>query len=160
MICRLCFGRPLGFIANHGDCYEFLQTLEQRLPIVEKFSIYTEVSSLLSFISYIPWLNRVLPSATDKNGIGRLIGVNYTLASCSSDQCHFLTSLPDISWDHWWAVGSRKRCQKRFDGFFLDARIKQARGRIGDDNFPVSTFYSVLSMLSMFSEIPNELFLP
>ncbi|KAF4634721.1 hypothetical protein G7Y89_g3383 [Cudoniella acicularis] len=75
MICRLCFGRALGFIENHTDRHEFLQTLEQRLPIVEKFSIYTEVSTLISFISNIPWVNKVLPSAEDKNGIGRIIGI-------------------------------------------------------------------------------------
>ena len=77
MICRLCFGHPFGFVEKHADCHDFLKTLEERLPIVEKFSIYTEVSSLLSFISYMPWLNRILPSATDRNGIGKIIGVNH-----------------------------------------------------------------------------------
>lgn len=76
MIGRLCFGRPFGFIAKHADCYDFLKTFEERLPIVEKFSIFTEVSSILSFISFIPWLNRILPSATDRNGIGKIMGVN------------------------------------------------------------------------------------
>ena len=76
MIGRLCFGRPFGFIAKHADCYDFLKTLEERLPIVEKFSIFTEVSSILSFISFIPWFNRILPSATDRNGIGKIMGVN------------------------------------------------------------------------------------
>lgn len=79
MICRLCFGHPFGFIAKHADCYGFLKTLEERLPIVEKFSIYTEVSSLLSFISHVPWLKRILPSATDQNGIGKIIGVRLSL---------------------------------------------------------------------------------
>ena len=75
MICRLCFGFPFGFVAKHADCHDFLKTLQERLPIVEKFSIYTEVSSLLSFISYIPYVKRILPSAKDANGIGRIIGV-------------------------------------------------------------------------------------
>ena len=76
-ICRLCFGKPFGFISNHADCFDFLRTLEERLPIVEKFSIYTEVSRLLSFISYIPWLRRVLPSALDRKGIGKIMGVSH-----------------------------------------------------------------------------------
>ena len=81
MICRLCFGSPFGFVAKHADCYDFLKTLEERLPIVEKFSIFTEVSTLLSFVSYIPWLKRILPSATDRNGIGKIIGVHYHFQS-------------------------------------------------------------------------------
>ena len=76
-ICRLCFGRPFGFIVKHADCYDFLKTLEERLPIVEKFSIYTEVGTLLSMISYVPWLKRILPSPHDENGIGRIIGVRF-----------------------------------------------------------------------------------
>jgi hypothetical protein len=75
MICRLCFGFPFGFTEKHADCYDFLKTLEERLPIIEKFSVYTELSCLLSLIAYVPWLNRILPSAKDQNGIGRIIGV-------------------------------------------------------------------------------------
>ena len=78
MICRLCFGFPFGFVAKHADCHDFLKTLQERLPIVEKFSIYTEVSSLLSFISYIPYVKRILPSAKDASGIGRIIGVTIS----------------------------------------------------------------------------------
>ncbi|KAL8902778.1 MAG: hypothetical protein Q9207_004386 [Kuettlingeria erythrocarpa] len=76
-ICLLCFGRPFGFVAKHADCYDFLKTLEERLPIVEKFSIFTEVNHLLALISHIPWLKRILPSATDSKGIGKIIGVAY-----------------------------------------------------------------------------------
>ncbi|KAL8769420.1 MAG: hypothetical protein Q9209_004648 [Squamulea sp. 1 TL-2023] len=75
-ICLLAFGRLLGFVSKHADCYGFLKTLEERLPIVEKFSILTEVNHLLAFISHIPWLRRILPSATDPTGIGKIIGIS------------------------------------------------------------------------------------
>ena len=76
MICVLCFGHPFGFVAKHADCFEFLKTLEERLPVVEKFSIFTEVNHLLALVSHIPWLRRVLPSAGDSKGIGKIIGVD------------------------------------------------------------------------------------
>ncbi|KAL9639808.1 MAG: hypothetical protein Q9204_000948 [Flavoplaca sp. TL-2023a] len=79
MICVLCFGHPFGFVAKHADCFEFLQTLEERLPIVEKFSIFTEVNHLLALVSHIPWLRRVLPSAGDSKGIGKIIGISREL---------------------------------------------------------------------------------
>lgn len=76
MICVLCFGFPFGFIAKHADCYDFLKTLMERLPIVEKFSIYTEVCSLLSVVARLPYIKRILPSAKDSNGIGKIMGVS------------------------------------------------------------------------------------
>ena len=79
MICVLCFGRPFGFVSEHADCYHLLKTLEERLPIVEKFSIFTEMNHLLSLISRILLLKRILPSAADRNGIGKIIGVLISL---------------------------------------------------------------------------------
>ncbi|KAL8869935.1 MAG: hypothetical protein Q9174_003899, partial [Haloplaca sp. 1 TL-2023] len=67
MICLLCFGYPFGFVAKHADCFDFLRTLEERLPMVEKFSIFAEVNRLLVVISHVPLLKRILPSATDTN---------------------------------------------------------------------------------------------
>ena len=89
MICRLCFGRPFGFVANHGDCYDFLRTLEERLPIVEKFSIYTEVSRILSMVSHVPWLRRILPSAQDERGIGKIMGVKTLCQFAPSKLSYF-----------------------------------------------------------------------
>lgn len=75
MICRLCFGHPFGFISKHEDCYDFQKTLEERLPIVEIFAVVTEMSRILRFVSHVPLLKRVLPSAKDQSGIGKILGV-------------------------------------------------------------------------------------
>lgn len=74
MVCRIGMGRPLGFIANHSDTFGFQQTLEERLPIVEKFAALTEVNRLISLISKIHYLRGFLPSPHDKSGIGAVMG--------------------------------------------------------------------------------------
>lgn len=75
LVCRLCFGSPVGFVEKHGDCYHFQKTLEERLPIVEKFAVFTEMNAWIKFISYLPLIRRVLPSPQDQEGIGRILGV-------------------------------------------------------------------------------------
>ncbi|GAD97232.1 putative P450 monooxygenase [Paecilomyces variotii No. 5] len=75
MVCRLCFGHPFGFVEKHSDCYQFQQTLEERLPIVEKFAVLTEVNTWIKFISHIPVLRDVLPAPSDENGIGAILGL-------------------------------------------------------------------------------------
>ncbi|KAF2188485.1 putative benzoate 4-monooxygenase cytochrome P450 [Zopfia rhizophila CBS 207.26] len=78
MICRLCLGEPVGFVEDHKDHYHFQKTLEERLPVVEKFAVMTEVNSWIRFISMIPFLRRVLPSSRDQDGIGAVLGLAET----------------------------------------------------------------------------------
>ena len=75
LICRLCFGHPLGFINAHSDRYDFQKTLEERLPIVELLGVLTEFGSILNAVSYVPYLKGIIPSAEDKGGIGKILGV-------------------------------------------------------------------------------------
>lgn len=77
MICRLCLGKPLGFIQNHTDMFQFQKTVEDRLPIVEKFAVLGEVNVLVRILSRTPVLWRLLPSTKDKEGIGAIVGVRY-----------------------------------------------------------------------------------
>ena len=86
IICRLCFGHPFGFVRSHNDVYDFLKTLESRLPIVEQFSVLVEFSSLLSLLSSVPWIKRkIIPTATDSTGIGKIVGVGYSGLSSQSN---------------------------------------------------------------------------
>ncbi|TGO49558.1 hypothetical protein BOTNAR_0427g00040 [Botryotinia narcissicola] len=78
LICQLCFGHKLGFIANHSDRYDFQKTLDERLPIVEQIGVLTEFGSILRFISRVPFLNQVLPSVKDKSGVGKILGLART----------------------------------------------------------------------------------
>ncbi|TGO57251.1 hypothetical protein BELL_1355g00010 [Botrytis elliptica] len=78
LICQLCFGHGLGFIANHSDRYDFQKTLDERLPIVEQIGVLAEFDSILRFISRVLFLNQVLPSAKDKSGVGNILGLAGT----------------------------------------------------------------------------------
>ncbi len=75
MICRLCFDVPFGFVSNHADQFDFQKTLEERLPVVEKLAIFARIDTILQIIAAIPLLRRILPSAQDKSGIGKIMGV-------------------------------------------------------------------------------------
>ena len=80
LVCRLCFGYAVGFVEKHEDCYHFQKTLEERLPIVEKFAVLTEMNTWIKFISYLPLVRRVLPSPQDKDGIGAILKVQSFIA--------------------------------------------------------------------------------
>lgn len=76
LISHLCFGQPMGFVENHEDVHSFLKTLESRLPIAEQFSVMVEFFTLLSMLSLIPWIKRLLiPQNTDTSGVGKILGV-------------------------------------------------------------------------------------
>jgi len=77
LIVYLGFGYPFGFVQKHGDVYGILETVTERLPIVEQMTIFTEFSDILNFLTRIPWLKRrLVPSAGDKNGIGKMLTVS------------------------------------------------------------------------------------
>lgn len=80
VITHLCFGKPLGFIESDSDVFNFLATIEMQLPIVQHFSVILEFNNLLLQMVNIPFLKRlIVPSSSDKKGIGMIMGVcKYT----------------------------------------------------------------------------------
>ncbi|KAL6713983.1 hypothetical protein ACLMJK_008477 [Lecanora helva] len=77
IISHLSFGEPLGFVQHQKDMHDFFRTLETRLRIVEQFSVLTEFNTLLVKLSSIKWLKRkLIPSATDHHGVGRILRVS------------------------------------------------------------------------------------
>lgn len=81
VISHLCFGKPLGFMETDSDVYGFLKTIETQLPIVQHFSVFLELNEILLHFMNIPWLKKLMaPSATDKTGIGMIMGVRISLA--------------------------------------------------------------------------------
>lgn len=87
MVCRLFFGSPIGFVEKHHDCHSFQRTLEERLPIVEKFAVLTEMNALIKVVSYLPLVRRLLPSSRDQAGIGAILGVKSSHALIPSQPC-------------------------------------------------------------------------
>ncbi len=69
VISDLAFGKPLGFISQDADPYDYLEATDASMPV-------------LSFLGNTPWLARLLhspplrrflPSERDKGGFGALI---------------------------------------------------------------------------------------
>ena len=76
IITHLCFGAPMGFVRKHEDLHEFLQTLENRLPIAERFSVFHELFTFLAIVTRIPVLKRhLIPNKEDGFGVGRILRV-------------------------------------------------------------------------------------
>ena len=78
IISHLCFGKPIGFVAKHEDVLGFLHTLETRLPIAEQFSVISELFTVISSVTRVPFLKRwMIPQNTDGSGVGRILGVGH-----------------------------------------------------------------------------------
>lgn len=76
VITHLCFGKPLGFVRESRDLFDFLQTIETQLPIVQHFSVILELNTILRKLVEIPFMKPfIAPSAKDKSGIGVIMGV-------------------------------------------------------------------------------------
>lgn len=76
IITHLCFGKPLGFLQTDSDVFSFLATIETQLPIVQHFSVILELNTLLLRLMDFPGLKKlILPSASDKKGIGVIMKV-------------------------------------------------------------------------------------
>lgn len=98
IITHLCFGKPLGFVRESRDLFQFLQTIETQLPIVQHFSVILELNALLRKLVAIPFLVPfITPSARDKSGIGVIMGVSITVVGWKRRD---LTSFTDLSRSH------------------------------------------------------------
>ena len=75
VITHLLFGEPFGYVRTQSDIHDFLNIVQERLPVVETFSVLTELLSLLWLMSYIPWLKLLIPNHKDESGIGRVMRV-------------------------------------------------------------------------------------
>ena len=86
IITHLLFGEPFGYVGTQSDIHGLLQVLEERLPVVVIISLFTELCSLILFISYIPWVRNILPNRRDKHGVGQVMNVciSVTQTSCRS----------------------------------------------------------------------------
>ena len=76
VITHLLFGNPFGYVRIQSDIHSLLQLAQERLAVVGVMALFPEIHPLLLFISYIPWVKRILPNRQDKHGIGRAMEVS------------------------------------------------------------------------------------
>lgn len=69
-ISKIAFGQTFGFLERDEDPFGYLANLEQFLPALIVFGVYTELSKILK----LPILKGALPKSTDKRGLGRVMG--------------------------------------------------------------------------------------
>lgn len=75
-ITHISFGGPAGYLTSDQDVLGFTAVMEQLLPIVLHFSVFTELNSMLKTLARIPWCRRQLfPHYTHTKGLGKIRGV-------------------------------------------------------------------------------------
>ncbi len=67
VISNISYGGPFGFVETDSDVYEYISTMEQNMPTI----IVTTVLPWMMPILASPLLKFMLPSDTDKIGLGR-----------------------------------------------------------------------------------------
>ncbi|KAH0435755.1 cytochrome P450 [Colletotrichum camelliae] len=76
-ITHVCFGKPMGFVESDTDMHNFIATIETQLPIVQHFSVFLSLNTVLRWAAKVPSLRRlVVPSPADKSGIGVVMGLS------------------------------------------------------------------------------------
>lgn len=70
VISKIAFGQTFGFLDKDEDPFGYLKNLEQFLPAIIVFGVYTELTNLLK----MPLMKSALPKSTDKRGLGRVMG--------------------------------------------------------------------------------------
>lgn len=70
VISKIAFGQTFGFLDNDDDPFGYLANLEQFLPAIIVFGVYTELTNILK----MPLVKGALPKSTDKRGLGRVMG--------------------------------------------------------------------------------------
>ena len=70
VISKIAFGQTFGFLDRDEDPFGYLKNLEQFLPAIIVFGVYTELTKVLK----TPLMKAALPKSTDKRGLGRVMG--------------------------------------------------------------------------------------
>lgn len=70
VISKVAFGQTFGFLEKDEDPFGYLANLEQFLPAIMVFGVYTELTNLMR----MPLVKGSLPKSTDKRGLGRVMG--------------------------------------------------------------------------------------
>lgn len=70
VISQIAFGQTFGFLDRDEDPFGYLKNLEQFLPAIIVFGVYSELTKILK----MPLMKAALPKSTDKRGLGRVMG--------------------------------------------------------------------------------------
>jgi len=87
IITDVALGEALGYIESDDDTYGLMSTIKQGNMVCQHFSVIHELSTIFFGLAQLPVVkNLLLPTATDKNGLGKIMGV-----------CDHCSDWPDFS---------------------------------------------------------------
>ena len=66
----IAFGKPIGFLANDTDMYDYLKTSAEGFPFFMALSLFPWLMHIMGLRA----VKRFLPSAGDSLGMGRIMG--------------------------------------------------------------------------------------
>lgn len=76
IITELCLGTALGCVASDSDKHDFLATVQRGNTVCQHFSVLLELNSLMYYLTKLPFLGPlIVPKASDRAGVGRIMGV-------------------------------------------------------------------------------------
>lgn len=85
IITQLCLGDSFRCTEDDVDQHDFLETVKMATPISLQMSTFPELATIMRYLTQFPPLHRLLvPSAEDKGGLGKTIGVS------ASSVCRFV----------------------------------------------------------------------
>ncbi|KAI9709953.1 MAG: hypothetical protein M1820_003031 [Bogoriella megaspora] len=70
VISTVAFGQAFGFIKADNDPFGYIANLQEFLPAIIVFGVYPELQKILR----LPLFKAVMPTSTDKRGLGRVMG--------------------------------------------------------------------------------------
>jgi cytochrome P450 len=70
VISSIAFGQEFGFLKHDEDPFGYIENLQEFLPAIIVFGAYPELQKILR----LPLVKHVMPKATDKRGLGRVMG--------------------------------------------------------------------------------------
>ncbi|KAH6629589.1 cytochrome P450 [Boeremia exigua] len=90
VISDLAFGKPLGYLQQDADPYDYLQSMDASMPVLAVLGNIPWLADLF----HSPLLRRFLPSELDKGGFGALIGFSKRVVAERFDET--AVSQPDM----------------------------------------------------------------
>ena len=70
VVSKVAFGETFGFLDKDEDPFGYVANLEEFLPAIIVFGVYTELTATMR----MKWLRPYLPKSSDKRGLGRVMG--------------------------------------------------------------------------------------
>ncbi|KAK7613908.1 pisatin demethylase [Phyllosticta paracitricarpa] len=77
VISTVAFGKQFGFMETNADPFGYIEHIQEAFPFMHILMLYPEINNILR----IPFIQRLLPDATSKSGMGRAMAFAQQVVS-------------------------------------------------------------------------------